>query len=352
MANTYTWYTDMNIPIADSSTTQAINSSLLWGFKAVLKGEVTGSNGINGAAPSSSYWTTVSSSDGSNVAASDLWGSTYDSSKFTYGDNLTNYTGSHSWMVLRSPSSLTDNGYLYLLLLYSGPSSAQYVGAFISNTVFTGGTASRRPASTNEVSLYNVSTTSNMQLGLGSSTTGDYKYHLCRTSNGMFWFAASKNGSGEFGRLIGIGKTSETRSPEGQAWYTWWEHISNNYTQDYIGDPSYWGSYGGFSSRTHNDLYDTELSPIIPYVNATVSGQNSFMRTTTNVQGDLDAFPLYMYYKGTSQIVQYTSVGIKGKIEDAFISSYLPGSVYPTSGDVERVAVGALWLPFDVAPQL
>jgi hypothetical protein len=188
-----------------------------------------------------------------------------------------------------------------------------------------------------------------MFLYLGSTQTGTYKYHLCRTSNGTFWFAASKNGSNVFGRLLGVGSVSETRSPEAQPWYAIWYNASNNYATTAIRI----GQYSTFNipSRTHNNLYDTYLTILRPVSNNEFS-DDAFDRPYTNVQGDLDAFPAYLCYTGQNQFVQYTSAGLKGRLDDVFISSFLPGSVYPASGDVEKVAVGSLWLPFDVAPQL
>jgi hypothetical protein len=351
MANVKTWYTDMNVLVTDGTSTTTINGNLLWGLKALLKGDITGSHGINGAAPTSSYWTCVRSSDGVTATNSDLWGtSSYDHSKMVYGDNLTNYAGQPlSWMTLRSPEDLTPSGPLYLLLLYSGPDATQTVGAFISNTAFTSGTTESRPTSSTEISLGGITDNNNMTLYLGSTQTGTYKYHLCRTSNGTFWFAASKNGSNMFGRLLGVGSVSEVRSPEGQPWYGIWYDASNNYTTDILKTNLF--SNFNIPSRTHNNLYDTYLNIIRP-VGGDEGGNDAFDRPSTNVQGDLDSFPAYLFYKGSNQSVQFTSVGLKGRLDDVFISSYLPGAVYPASGDVEKVAVGSIWLPFDVAPQL
>lgn len=356
MANTYTWYTDMNVPIADSTSVQNINKSFAWGLKALLKGEVTGSRGINGAAPSSSYWTCELSSDGTSRSTSDLWGSSYDSSKINYLEgNSHNFTGSHSWIVLRSPSGISSAGYLYFLLCYAGPTNGEsdgYIGAFISNTPFGGGSSSLRPTSSNEVSI-RYSFSSYMDVGLGPNTTGDYKIHLCRTSNGQFWFAGSKNTTGKFGRVVGIGATTETRSPETQPWYVFWDKESNGFNTLAHFQLADWGNNVYNVSRTHNNLYKTELLPLRPYSgNESHTVLDSFNRSSTNVQGDLDAFPLYLLYKGSTQAVAGASVGIKGKVEDVFISSHLPGAVYPTSGDVEKVCVGGLWLPYDVAPEL
>jgi hypothetical protein len=342
----------MNIPIADTSSGQKINKSFIWGLKALLKGEITGSRGVNGAVPSSSYWTTVSSSDGSTKSSSDLWGSTFDSTKIVYLSTTT-YTGSHSWMILRSPSSISSAGYLYLLLAYGGNGTETngYAGIFISNTPFTGGDPALRPTSTNEFALTPSST--NSANTFGSTTTGDYKLHMCRKSNGEFWFAASKNTTGKFGRIFGIGSVDEVRSPEAQPWYAFIDGTSNNFNDSSFFLPSNFSTYVNIGSRTHNNLYKSELSVLRPYSGTEdVSSTNSFTRNTTNLQGDLDAFPVYLFYKGTFQDVQGTSVGIKGKVPDVFFSSYLPGSVYPPSGDVEKVCIGSFWLPFDIAPEL
>lgn len=356
MANTLTWYTDMNVPITSSSTIQEINKSFIWGLKALLCGQITGSHGINGAAPSSSYWTCVSSSDAVNATTSDLWGSSYNSSKLVYGANISNYADAgvpYSWAVLRSPSSISTSGYLYFLLLYSGGSSGDsygQIGAYISNTPFLNGTITSRPVATNEVPLiYNVN--SQMSLYLGPTSTGDYKLHLCRTDSGQFWFAASKNSTNKFGRLLGIGSVSEVRSPETQPWYVSVDYRQSDFSNQAINNLSNYNSYFVTVSRTHNNLYDTELNFLRPYTGIEY-GDNSFDRETTNLQGTLDAFPLYYMYKPTSQAVATTSYGLKGKVTDVFVSGHIQGAVYPSSGDVEKVSIGCLWLPFDVAPQL
>ena len=175
---------------------------------------------------------------------------------------------------------------------------------------------------------------------------------MCRKSNGEFWFAASKNTTGKFGRIFGVGSVDEIRSPESQPWYGFIDAQQHNFNTDYF-SPTNFPTYVRIGSRTHNNLYKSELSVLRPY-----SGQesqtstDSFTRNTTNLQGDLDAFPVYLFYKGTTQDIQGTSVGIKGKVADVFFSSYLPGSVYPPSGDVEKVCIGSFWLPFDIAPEL
>lgn len=353
MPNTLTWYTDMNIPVANTSSLAGVNSSLLWGIKAVLTGQVTGSNGVNGAAPSSSYWTCVSSSDGSSVAASDTWGSVYDSNKFIYGLNLSNYTGSFSWTILRSPSSIASSGYLYLLLMYAGGNEETQIGGFISNTPFNSGSATRRPISANEVSLAAYNATNNMSLYLGPYTSlGNYKYHICRTATGQFWLGMSKNQTSKFGRLIGVGATTETKASEGQPWYSFWWNENSTFNDSNFLALTYFNSYLTMASRTHNNAQDTELRILRPYTGTENRDGDSFDRTTTNLQGELDVFPAYVFYEGTTQATANTSVGFKGKLTDVVVSSYLLGSVYPASGDVEKVCLGGLWLPFDVAPSL
>ncbi len=56
MALSKTWYSSGNMALADSSTASRCAFSALWAFGAMLTGNQSGTNGPEGARPSSVCW--------------------------------------------------------------------------------------------------------------------------------------------------------------------------------------------------------------------------------------------------------------------------------------------------------
>lgn len=89
--------TRANIPCTLNTTTANVSKWFTWALKAALMDQhTTGQLSTAYARPAGSVWTCVKSSNGATVAASDLWGSTFDVTKIVKAANGV----AHSWIHL------------------------------------------------------------------------------------------------------------------------------------------------------------------------------------------------------------------------------------------------------------
>lgn len=335
MALERVWYTDMNVALADTSTTQRVSQSIIWGLKALLVGNITGTNGAAGAHPSSARWTVLGSSDGTTAGldGTDRWGASFDATKLVRASS-----GAHSWIVLRSPTAMGT--YYYLTLDYLTSADANVI-VVVSKTAPTGGTTSARPTSVDE--WVHVSTALNENVALA------HNLNITRDASGNFWFIVSRTGAGRFVAGVAFQTLTDQRL------------VSDAYPVlsivDYNGNTTA-GTTGPFHTvssallgaaskgRSPTGAGVGQVGPL-GYKYATAG--NDFLNAYgANADGAYDGAEVLV----GSSIASY--FGIRGRLPDVYMSGGLTpqGCVQPLTGDVERVFCGSLWLPFTVAPTL
>lgn len=199
-----TWQYDLNHAYAPSSA-QDLGQYSVWITKAILMAQVTlkDATGATIGSPSGA-WTCMGSSDGTTGAidAVDRWTSTYTPAKLVRGTSTT--TGSHSWIVLKSPWNL------YILLSFvdgSSNYSAWHVGA--SWSAYTGGTSTADPTTTNEILPESAATGTALHV---MTTSTNINTHGWLATNGDAMIVLSRNGAGFASYALLLRQLTETRS--------------------------------------------------------------------------------------------------------------------------------------------
>jgi hypothetical protein len=174
-----TWYTDLSLnlaTLADCSTTTLAAKSILWGWKAVLMGQI-GSN-VQG------LWTCVGSSAGGgsfNMAGTDSWGSTFTAANLVRASAGSN----HSWFALKSPSNLGGTGIFHYLILDWSTASDPTVTVTVGKTAPSGGSATAAPTITGSWVHSSVTFFDN--------TATAHRIHRCTTTTGENHVCLSKS---------------------------------------------------------------------------------------------------------------------------------------------------------------
>lgn len=365
MSLSRTWYTDANLAVSDFSTAALLAKSILWGFKALLKGEAAGTNGGSGARPGGSLWTCESSSDGAgnfNMAGTDLWTAAFDATKLNRASGAAN----HSWIVLKSPAAL---GPLYMLLDWNTATDVTVIVRFSYNAFGTGGSATAAPTSTGSwVHSTDGGATTSMPFNDGTATA--HKLHMVRDASGNFWFTTSKNTTGRFWWMVGVQTLSELRTGDTKNVFSF---LHYNATA-----PGAGSLFTAGTAQAHfnnlNGLSAANTNPIVcggrtfdnlavalggPFSVAFADHGNAATGspgTSTNGQrnelnaadGKWDTYPVWVHTNNT------TKAGYRGRIPD--ISACPPGaavgSANPTAAAMERTVIGGLLIPFEVVPSL
>ena len=203
-----TWYSRGNVPLPDVSSQNNVRKSFCLILKNLLIGAETGGT-ADVTRPASTYWTVVSSSDGTTSGASDLWGTTFDGSKIIS-------TPTKSWIVLQSPASM---GPMYCLIYYAQNVDNQHVS--FSTSAPTGGTTSAYPAITaNSMGLGGYygnggyTTNAAALCSIGDSTATAQLAHFTVNSLGGFHFAVSRTAAanGLFHTHAMLDKATDTQT--------------------------------------------------------------------------------------------------------------------------------------------
>lgn len=364
MALSRTWYTDANVAISDFSSALRVAQSILWGLKALLKGEVSGTNGPDGAPPVGSRWTCEGSSDSATAGmdAVDRWGATFDNTKL-----VRNTSGSaHSWIVLKSPAALAP---LYMLIDWSTGSDATVTLRFSYNA-FTGGSATTAPTSTGSWA-HSPDGSSSVSLSFTDGSSNNHNLHRVTDANGNFWFTSSKNASGLFHWLVGVQTLSETRTGETKP-------VISLVHQGFGGrgagaqgarNPQGFFNAGGSRSGANTNplviggrLYDNSAQMIggpltIGYgvypaadfgMQGDTGGTEAWRAAENAIDSKWDFFPCWVYD------VNSTKGGTRGRIPDlsTVVNGVTIGAGAPSVASQERCVVGDLVIPFSVAPSL
>jgi hypothetical protein len=337
MALSKTWYTSANLALADTSTVALATHSSLWALGAMLLGYQSGTDGPEGARPGSVAWTLVGSSN-STTYGIDSTDRLHFSGSFTAADWVkVNYAGSaHTWFVLKSPSGLLD-GPWYLCVDYISAYGDPYCTFVISKNVFSGGSTTARPTSTNE------SVVSDQQIC--SSSTGAGKTHLAIDANGGFRWLRSRNATGYFDFFLSVEPLVEYHSGDAARTFLL-AHFYDGGTGALTVQQS--PTVRGLCSDGTTALTYTYCG--ICELMQRPSGQPLSQYNTTNaLDATVDALPcVYMYDNNTSH------KGIRGRYPDMWEvgAQVAVGSTFPGSGNPERVLVGSRMIGFSVAPSL
>jgi len=334
MALSRTWYSDANIVTAASGSKMELVKSTIWGLKALLMNNITGSRGANGAAPTGSYWTCVSSSDSVTANASDNWGSSYDSSKLVTGSN----GNAHSWIVLKSSNAIATDGPYYLLMDFDKTTEGQVTFKYSKNN-FTGGTSTSSPTSTNSV---NSNNSFNSNWYDDTSTDIEIRINICRDSNGSFYYTVVKNNKGCIS-MFALCSLEDMHASD--TWRVW--SISNTANDAEVNNTNIASTF--FAGRTYNG------SALSDYENSTC-GLSTFsfngnllhnLSSTDSINAITSKYftcPLFVYSLNDNLS------GYRGKFPDAALigDGKNSGDVVPSVGNVEQCLFGNLLLPFDI----
>lgn len=336
MSTSKQWYTSANLALADSTTASRCAHSSAWGFGAMLLGNQSGTNGPEGARPSSCYWTLEGSSD-SLTAGIDATDRLHFAGSFTNADWVRAGAGSaHSWFVIKSPTALLD-GPWYLCFDYVGPSNDQQCTLAFSKNVFSGGSTTDRPTSTGEcVATY---------VQFCSTTQAAGKLHLNIDANGNFRWLRSRNGVGYFDTYISVEGLVEYHT--GDPARTFCLHHFVDSTRGVMNvSPSF--NFLGMSLNGTTALVSGNIGIADIWFYPVGSTLSSYT-TTNTIDSTVDALPCVYVYENTT-----TRKGIRGRFPDMWEcgAPVATGSVFPSVGNIERVLLGSKMIAMSVAPSL
>lgn len=303
-----------------------------WLLKEALLGLRTNGGTQGGTRTANSKWTAVQSTvfDGSvmQIANSDLWGSTFDATKFRLVDS----GNGPSWIILEN-SAL---GYQFLISMSSNvPDYIRLALAPIA-TPFTGGSTTVSPASSAEVVVYSDGQGASAKSAIMDpiiNTGGDQRLHITTCADdGQFWVTTSAPGSGIFQSVLGVVKTTNADPSDTKNTFLVW-----------------------YGSRTALGAFEN------------VNANNSIVKGLTPSGSVMTAGgfgPLYYYgnspYTGTTDVLsgKYAAyqleimsispqLAYRGTVPDLY-STGNPGvgNCVPSAAAIERVVVGRVLVPF------
>lgn len=333
MALSKTWYTTANRALDDVTTAQRMASSALFALYGTLLGYVSGTDGPEGARPSSVYWTLAGSSDSSTagIDATQRIGTSYNNAKWV---NVAAGGTPHTWFVLQSPSGLLDGSW-YLCVDWIG-TDVEHATFVVSKNVFSGGSTSARPTSVNEAALTGQA--------FIETTVAACKSYLSTDANGGFWFLLSRNGQGLFQFMLSVQPLVEARSSgdSGRTVMLCYQGTSSP------------GAPQASSSLTlrgvTQDASAGVISTTMLLVGPQLSNTGAWNPTTTNsIDSQIDSLPT-VYVNDTTAAHH----GIRGRIPDCWwiATQVAVGSTVPSAGTVERITAGTMQIPGSVAPSL
>lgn len=339
-----TWTTDQNNAPSDQTSTGAQVKEALLTFKNALK---------------TAGWTVMQSSDSSTADTSDNWS--------VVGD-ITNGTGAHSWIVLRSPANYPSSGnYIYFGIDYFNSNAAQ-VDFCTATANWSSLTTSVGPASASAVDANG----SNVHINTDDtyvvpSTVTDIKYHICTNTTGDFIFYTSTDSTGTVHFASFINKLSAADSADNFPIATYFRSAGTSATSSYGSNPFYHDKlYNGASGSGRGFKYDdgtVSMSSGIYANNYYYHEYWGFNNTgfSTNVgtsSGDdiSGKFPAFPYY--CTGAAGTNGKFVRGILTDIYQANYSSvafasiGDVSPGTGTITMGCLGSVWVPCGVAPSL
>jgi hypothetical protein len=344
VANEKTWYSWVDYALPDTTNVLTTSKSILWCLKAALKGEIAGATlGPAGAVPGGAYWTVYYSCDGAVAGTAndgvDRWGASYDGTKL-----VRHASAAHSWMVLKSPTTLSGSGSSWYLII-DWMTTLDYQANFIlCKTAPTGGTTSARPTATDEIYAGSLSFADSNVWAAG-------RCHYTVDGAGNFWFFASKNTGAIIQVAHGVQTLKNLRNPsDGYPVVLTIDFVSTGALKEGTSQ-FYKGSTGTSSLRGKTQQAAgtsnwTQLS-VISFDAASNNSSAIDINAAHYSDGLYDAFPLIVHAVNVNK-------GLKGQFYDMLTISpnVAQGSRQPATGDVEKVVCGNTLVPLTAVPTL
>jgi hypothetical protein len=343
----YVWSGEVNHALENVSTPGYIGWSAFLALKMHLCGEASGTEFNTDGLSRTKNWVVEQSSNGTLYGAADYWGTTV--------ANLVSavYTSPHSWIVLKFVGPTHT---LRCCLDLNDPST-NYKGtiSFTINSAYTGGTASNRPTSANELSpRLNAKTIPSDYVNIidGSVPTGGtwYSHFSINETNGSFHFLLSKTGQPEFATHISLNileNYAVTDVAPIVASLCFGDTGSGNVVPS---SNSTAGNESITSTRAAAALYSdasavTSDGGINSPMNSGVSLESSSGQNTT----DSSWYVTPVYFLNTSGVSNY-----RGEIPDVFYISANAsnGDYYSHLGNKKLCVVGSMVLPFGATPTI
>lgn len=336
MSTSKQWYTSANLALADSTTANRCAHSSIWGFGAMLLGNLSGTNGPEGARPGTCYWTLEGSSN-STTAGIDTTDRLHFAGSFTDADWIRANAGTaHTWFVIKSPTALLD-GPWYFCFDYIGPTNDQTCSIIVSKNVFSGGSTTARPTSTGESVATSVQ--------FCSTTAGAGKIHLNIDANGNFRWLRSRNGTGYFDTYISMEGLVEYHTVDPARTFCLTHFLDSG--RGVMGvSPTC--NIRGLSTNGTTALTGSDAGIADIWFYPTSITLSSY--TSTNVlDSTVDSIPCCYLYENTAG-----RKGMRGRYPDMWEcgSQVAVGSVFPSVGNIERVLLGSKMIAMSVAPSL
>jgi hypothetical protein len=333
MATTRTWYDDANVDVAYATSEAVTSAKLVWTLKALLRTEVSGTNGATGPTPSLAGWTCAGSSDSATAAmdSTDRWGSTFNAAKIVWN----NPTVAHSWIVLQSPNDIGGSGNgTYQLLLACESDDVYTVSVYVSKSGFTGGSTTARPTATDEVTVNAIGSY------YASDLTADNRMSMTRTSNGAFYVYWWNPGTSFVPTFFGCVDPISLKSAVQWRLFGLWSYAG---TSPGVVPAS--GSAATVFARAYDATSAAAHNIFIPCSRDGLTFWSDIAGTDP-ADSKYDALPAHIFCTDT------TYRGYRGKVPDAYLpqAGASTGDVTPSTGSPERVLLSGYWIPCGVAP--
>lgn len=329
-------------PIPAAATADDLAKHWLFAAKAILVG--------------SGLWSVVRSSDSVSVAATDLWGATFDATKLVRQTSTT--AAAHSWVLLYCAGLST---WLVIDFAGAGTTPGQRACFTLFFTEPDAGTITVRPTSTDESAQIGYPYSSTLGKPFVEAVAVAHRMHAAFASDGSFFLLSSKNGSGAFSTLLGVWGLSDSRA----------------------GDPHRVAIY---LDHHTTQLCRNVLHRLVSIPGTVPNDRNVGMRATKaeSVTWGTLSFPFALMQDAQSPIFQLSgkidplsdSVNTAGIVVWGFVSTGWPpfdgetayrgriadflffhpgfahGQVAPQTGAIEFVTCGDVLIPFNQAPTL
>ncbi len=335
------WYTSANRASDDVSTAARKAASELFALYGLLMGSISGTDGPEGARPSSVYWTLYGSSDASTsgIDSTNRIGTSFNSAKWV---NVAAGGTPHTWFVLQSPSGLLD-GPWYFCVDYIG-ADVEHATFILSKNAFSGGspTTSARPTATNEMAVTAQAFT--------ETTAAASKSYFVTEPNGGFVFMSSRNGQGIWQFGIAILPLAEARSSDTARTVMFVQQITSGsgVFQDVASGHTLFRMLASDSSAGGTNTVGSMVPQFTAATN-TVTFWNLGATGTNALDAKVDALPVVYIYDSLAG-----HAGVRGRLPDFWVTArqVAVGSVFPSTGTQERIVTSSWMIPGSVAPSL
>ena len=306
-------------------------------------------------------WSVISSSNGATAAASDLWGSTFNSTTDVDGKNLKikyGTTGARSWIALAAPTGSTAAGYK-IILDYGNTSNIGYRMQIIatSGSISTGTTSARPTGSYDFGIYYNNALTAN-DICIHDSTTNAGAQHRVSfhyvPNNGAFYFTEAQVNKAQFTFFAGFFPLQNTHAVDQFKWVI--AGVDNHSATTFTptgGRALYNEGSSAITGRSHDGGSFLSLGGVIPAVSPDGAGgalaalfHTNYLSAPNSSDATYSDFPIFVVNTALGPIE------LKGRLPDiSWCSVSIPnGAMTPpksvASDKYERTKYLYFWLPW------